>query len=415
MNDSEARFDRALDLGRPPTVRKLFPHSRTLLVSGRYIDRAMIEKGGAAAVAVNGRSDVLIRGALRAAQRAGACLIIEIARCEGGPEPYCATSYWNLARHVDALGNELGITVPVAVHADHFGVASAEEIAAAKVEIPTLFEAGVTSIAIDASRMSEAENLLANLELAKCIPAWAGFETEVGEIKGDQGLTTPEEALFHVKGLNAHGVFPDWIALNNGSVHGIEAGSQGIRVDLTAKIHAALAAYGVSGAQHGTSGNDSIRLRELARQTRTTKANVATALQMISWGVDVDEFGNAMLDENEQLVKIPGRGVTEELWSEMVACAGRLGLAAGGFEQLNLPFENKIMAQPQEIRERMIQGVEEFAFELMANVFNAGGTAEIAIEKILSEQSHDPGPKAASIEDPADWTPAAIAARAAAL
>ena len=237
----------------------------------------------------------------------------------------------------------------------------------------------------------------------------------MGEIKGDQGLTTPEEALFHVKGLNAHGVFPDWIALNNGSVHGIEAGSQGIRVDLTAKIHAALAAYGVSGAQHGTSGNDSIRLRELARQTRTTKANVATALQMISWGVDVDEFGNAMLDENEQLVKIPGRGVTEELWSEMVACAGRLGLAAGGFEQLNLPFENKIMAQPQEIRERMIQGVEEFAFELMANVFNAGGTAEIAIEKILSEQSHDPGPKAASIEDPADWTPAAIAARAAAL
>ncbi len=71
--------------------------------------------------------------------------------------------------------------------------------------------------------------------------------------------------------------------LNNGTTHGIEASGQGIQVELTAAIHKALEPYRVSGAQHGTSGNSSERLRAIAAQTRTTKANVATALQMISW------------------------------------------------------------------------------------------------------------------------------------
>ena len=57
------------------------------------------------------------------------------------------------------------------------------------------------------------------------------------------------------------------------------------------KIHNALEKYSISGSQHGTSGNSSERLRAIASQTSTTKANVATALQMISWGLG----GNACL------------------------------------------------------------------------------------------------------------------------
>ena len=101
------------------------------------------------------------------------------------------------------------------------------------------------------------------------IPAWAGLETEIGEIKGSTGLSTPDEALFLIQGLNAHGIFADWIALNNGTTHGIEASDVGIEVALTAEVHEALAPYNVSGAQHGTSGNSSDRLRETAeRRTR---------------------------------------------------------------------------------------------------------------------------------------------------
>ena len=69
-----------------------------------------------------------------------------------------------------------------------------------------------------------------NLALNPYVPYWAGYETEVGEIKGKEGLSTPEEALFLIQGLNAHGIFPDWIALNNGTTHGIEASDAGIQV-----------------------------------------------------------------------------------------------------------------------------------------------------------------------------------------
>ena len=46
----------------------------------------MIAKGNAMAIAANGRNAFVIQGALRAAQRANAALIIEIAKSEGGAE-----------------------------------------------------------------------------------------------------------------------------------------------------------------------------------------------------------------------------------------------------------------------------------------------------------------------------------------
>ena len=192
-----------------------------------------------------------------------------------------------------------------------------------------------------------------------------------------------QEALFLIQGLNARDIFPDWIALNNGTTHGIEASDAGIQVGLTAEIHQALAPYNISGAQHGTSGNSSERLREIANQTATTKANVATALQMISWGLEVNDYGNAQLDANGNFIKVKGEGMTEELWAEMVAYAESKGWKKGDYKNLNLPFENKLLAQPKEIRERMAKRVEDFAYKMMTEVFNAQDTAPLAIEAIL--------------------------------
>jgi hypothetical protein len=278
-----------------------------------------------------------------------------------------------------------------------------------------MFDAGITSIAIDASHQPDADNLLANLEINPCIPAWAGLETEVGEIKGAAGLSTPEEALLLIQGLNAHGIFPDWIALNNGTTHGIEQSDSGIDVKLTAAIHDALKPYGVSGAQHGTSGNNSDRLRAIARQTRTTKANVATALQMLSWGVEVNEFGNAILDDNSRFRKVSDRGVTDEMWSEMVAHADGKQLKAGDYKKLNLPFENKLLGLPAEVRERMAAAVEQFVYTLLVDVFGAADTAPLVVENILQVNGCDPGPKAKRIEDPGQWTREKIVERAARL
>ncbi|NOQ19500.1 MAG: ketose-bisphosphate aldolase, partial [Desulfobacterales bacterium] len=340
-------------------------------------------------------------------------IIIEIARSEGGAGAYCAVNYWNIARQVDAVCNELGITVPVAIHADHYGIKNEQDVPDAKIEIPTLFEAGMTSIAIDASHLPDDQNLMANLKLNPFVPVWAGLETEVGEIKGKEGLSTVEEALLLIQGLNAHDIFPDWIALNNGTTHGIEASGQGIQIDLTAEIHQTLAKYQISGAQHGTSGNSSDRLREIAAKTRTTKANVATALQMISWGLEVNDYGNAILDQDGRFIKVKDQGVTEEIWIEMTAYADSKELKGGNYKKLNLPFENKLAGQTRPVRDRMIMRVEEFVYNMLVNVFNAKDTAPLAINAILEAGTFDPGPKARRIEDPDEWTPEKIVQRAA--
>jgi fructose/tagatose bisphosphate aldolase len=401
---SASDYNKALEIGRPPNIASLFPGSRALIVSGKFIDRAMTSKGKAIAIAASARNSFVARGSLRAAQRANAAIIIEIAKSEGGADAYCDVSLWNMARLVDSICNELKITAPVAIHADHYGIKGAKDVAAAAVEIPSLFDAGITSIAIDASHLPDDENLLASLALNKYVPQWSGYETEVGEIKGKEGLSTVAEARFLVRGLNAHGIFPDWIALNNGTTHGIEASDAGIQVDLTAEIHRALEKYNVSGAQHGTSGNSFDKLRAVAQQTHTTKANVATALQMVSWGVQVNEYGNAVLDEQGNFIKLSDQGVSEAMWQQMAAHAAEKGWKGGNYKKLNRPFENRLLGLPREIRERMVQNVEDFVYNLIVNVFNGQDTAPLAIQDILKAGHFDPGTRAERIEDPAEWT-----------
>jgi fructose-bisphosphate aldolase class II len=408
-------FTKALERGRPPNIVHLFPNSKALIVSGKVIDRALIAKGKAMTIAANGRNQFVVRGALKAAQRANAAIILEIAKSEGGAGAYCAVNFWNLARLVDSIANELHITIPVAIHADHYGIKGDGDVERARTEIPSMFDAGVTSIAIDASHLPDEQNLLASIELAQYVPGWAGLETEVGEIKGKEGLSTVDEALFLIQGLNAHDIFPDWIALNNGTTHGIEASEAGIQVELTSDIHKALEPYRISGAQHGTSGNSSERLRQIASQTATTKANVATALQMISWGVKVNDYGNAQLDASGEFIRDGDSGVAEEVWDEMVSYANDKGWKKGDYKKLNLPFENRLLGQSVQIRERMVEAVEEFTYKLLKEVFNAGDTAPLAMEAILSAGSFDPGPKVGRIESPEQWSRDRISQKAAAI
>ncbi|MDR1033012.1 MAG: class II fructose-bisphosphate aldolase [Candidatus Nomurabacteria bacterium] len=415
MSTNAQDLKKALEIGRPPNIQRLFPSSNALIVSGEVIDCAMHNKGQAIAIAANGRNIFIVLGTLLAAQRASAAVIIEIAKSEGGQKPYCDINFWNIARTVDALCNQYKITVPVAIHADHYSIKDDRDIEVAKIEIPTLFEAGLTSIAIDASHMTNAENLMANIELSSLIPRGLSYEGEVGEIKGADGLSTVDEALFFIRGLNAHQIHTTWIALNNGTTHGIEPTDAGIQVDLTALIHAALIDYGVSGAQHGTSGNSFERLRKIAKLTRTTKANVATALQMLGWGLLTDNLGNAQLDASGDLLKVPGEGVMENVWGDMVAYADSKGWRGNDYKKLSLPFANVLQAQPKEIRERMVRRVEEFVFELITNVFNSADTAPLAVEAILKAESYDLGPRARRIEDPMEWTKAKIIEKAAAL
>jgi hypothetical protein len=141
---------------------------------------------------------------------------------------------------------------------------------------------------------------------------------------------------------------------------------------------------------------------------------VATALQMISWGVKVNDFGNAIMD-GDRFAKVSGQGVEDALWDEMVAYADANGIKGGNYKKLNLIFERRWLGQSEPVRNRMAGAVEDFVYDLLVNVFNAKDTAPIATDLILEAGSYDLGPKAERFEDPALWTEEKIKAQAAAI
>ena len=96
--------------------------------------------------------------------------------------------------------------------------------------------------------------------------------------------------------------------------------------------------------------------------------------------------------------------MSDATWREMVGYAKEREIKGGNYKKLNLPFENKLLAQTLEIRERMAKGVEDFVYHLLTRVFNAQDTAPLALEAILAAGSYDMGPKGARIEDPTQWT-----------
>jgi hypothetical protein len=121
---------------------------------------------------------------------------------------------------------------------------------------------------------------------------------------------------------------------------------------------------------------------------------------------------NAFVDEKGELVKVVDQGMSEEMWAEMLNDARSKNLKAGDYKELNLPFENKLLGLPAHIRERMCQGIEDFVYELLVQVFNAQDRAPLAVEAICRAGSYDLGPKADRVEDPAAWTLEKIKERA---
>jgi fructose-bisphosphate aldolase class II len=190
------KYQQALQY-RPENVKALFPNSNVLLVSGKVIHEAIRRKRmsgqKALAIAANGRNDWVIEGALKAAHKTNSVLLIEIAKSESG---YCAVYFENLATKINEIAEKHNLKVVVAAHADHYAIKSQEDLEKAKKHIPEIVQKGITSVAIDASHLAPDLNVNANLELAKLLPEWLSLETEVGEIKGTEGLSTPAEALF---------------------------------------------------------------------------------------------------------------------------------------------------------------------------------------------------------------------------
>ncbi|MDP2766385.1 MAG: class II fructose-bisphosphate aldolase [Candidatus Methanoperedens sp.] len=266
-------------------------------------------------MATNPRVTTVAQGIFRAAKDTDSAVFMELARSEcdlkGG---YTGLTPKTFSERVRQAASDAECDV-WALHADHITIKTgdAKEIDETKKLIDAQIEAGYTSFAIDASHLFnfEGENLREELdknitvttELAKHIGKRMkgkefGLEVEVGEIgrKDEHGLvlTKPEEAVVFIKALNENGVYPQVIAIANGSVHGNVYDEHGnvieqvsINIPQTKAVAKALRENNlkVGIAQHGITGTPRELINLQFPKGDIIKGNVATFWQDIVFNV----------------------------------------------------------------------------------------------------------------------------------
>ncbi len=235
-------------------------------------------------MAANTRVATVAKGIFQAAKDTGSAVFMELARSEcdlkGG---YTGLTPQNFSDRVNKAAAEVQFDI-WALHADHITIkkGDATEIEQTKQLIDAQIDAGYTSFAIDASHLFNFEgkttrdelepNIQATTELAQFIKNRMnkkefGLEVEVGEIgrKDTEGLvlTKPEEAVEFIKALNENNVYPQVLAIANGSTHGHTYDANGnviaqLSIDIPQtkaiakalrenKLHAGIAQHGITG------------------------------------------------------------------------------------------------------------------------------------------------------------------------
>lgn len=390
---------------RPLNVKGLWGNENVGLVSGRDIFAACRELG-CVALAANCRHPLTAKGVLRAAKKLGAAVVLEIAKSENS---YCYGNFENLPHCAVKYSGEMGDGVVFAMHVDHYGIKGEGDVNKAVGQIPHLVANGWTSFAVDASHLEDYDNLMATRDVAMSIPAYLGLEVEVGEIKGPGELTTVEEALYFVGGLNAWGIYPDLLAISNGSLHGTYDASsgqhEGIDLHRTLEIAEAIRPYGVSIAQHGISGTPVGKVGEF-HKFGINKGNVATLFQNVLFGLKMDpDTGNADTASGAY-VKEADRGISEGLWNRMVAWADgeKIGRKSGDYKKANLPFGEAILGEPEAIQNRIVDETEAWAVRLI-RAMHAEGSAEKVLEIVARRADHNGAPERSPLHPRSEYGP----------
>ena len=266
-------------------------------------------------MAANIRIASVAQGIFKAAKDTDSAVFMELARSEcdlkGGYTGFTPQTFSKrMIEDAKAIGFD-----GWALHADHISVkkGDAAEIDGTKQLIDAQIAAGYTSFAIDASHLFNFEgknvrqelekNILATTDLAHHIRKQMkgkefGLEVEVGEIgrKDGQGLilTKPEEAVEFIKALQENGVFPQVIAIANGSTHGHVYDAAGnvveqlsIDIPQTQAVAKALRDnhLHVSIAQHGITGTPRDLINQHFPKGDIIKGNVGTFWQDVVFDI----------------------------------------------------------------------------------------------------------------------------------
>ena len=266
-------------------------------------------------MAANVRITTVAEGIFRAAKDTDSAVFMELARSEsdlsGG---YTGLKPQDFAERMRNAAEAVQFDV-WALHADHISIkkGDAAEVEGTKQLIDAQIKAGYTSFAIDASHLFNfegktvreelAENIRVTTDLARYIRSRMngkvfGLEVEVGEIgrKDGQGLvlTRPEEAVEFIRALNENDVFPDVLAIANGSSHGHSYDANGnvveqlsIDIPQTKAIAQALrdAKLKVGIAQHGITGTPRDLINLHFPKGDIIKGNVGTFWQDVVFDI----------------------------------------------------------------------------------------------------------------------------------
>lgn len=389
---------------RPLNVQARFGNEAMGLVSGRDIVAAAKEVDSIV-LAANARHPLVIKAVLQAAKKKNAAVLIELAKSES---TYCGSNYENIPDYALKYSTEMGHGAVFGLHVDHYAIKSQEDVLKGVGHLSSILVNGFTSVAIDASHLDDYDNFVATRSLGGWLPSELGLEVEVGEIKGPGELSTVEEAAYFIGGLNAWGIFPDYLAISNGSLHGTYDPTvgqmEGIDLKRTREIADVIDPYGVTIAQHGISGTPLDKVSTF-RKYGIRKGNVATLFQNVYFGIKMDpETGNA-ITEGGTYTKEADRGISTKLWNEMVAAADGKGMSrkSGDYKKLNLPFRDGIFAEPQPIIDRIVDEMQHWA-ERFIVAFGAEGSADAVAEVMSKRPDHNASPDRKVMGNRADYT-----------
>ncbi|HDQ92501.1 MAG TPA: class II fructose-bisphosphate aldolase [Synergistetes bacterium] len=396
MNVNSKSFRELLEK-RPLNVQAAFGGEPLALVSGRDI-AAAARMSGSIVMACNVRNPLTIKGILKAAKEMNAVVMLELAKSEA---TYCGCTFDNVPGLAARYSAELGGGIVFGLHVDHYAIKSREDLLGSIAHLRQLVENGWTSVAIDASHNPDWENLCFTRDVAMHIPAYLGLEAEVGEIKGPGEITTVEEALFFVGGLNSWGIFPDFLAVSNGSKHGTYDSSlgeeEGIDLPRTKEIAEAVAPFGTVIAQHGISGTPLDKVSSFVN-FGINKGNVGTLWQNIVFGLEMDPSNGNALVRDGAFVKNRDHGVPVDLWERIVTWGDDQGFSrkSGDYKKANKPFHNEIMALPEKVRESIVDDTADWARRFI-KAFHAEGSAEALLDVVSKRPDHNATPERAII------------------
>ncbi|MGE3062455.1 MAG: class II fructose-bisphosphate aldolase [bacterium] len=275
-------------------------------------------------MACNIRVKHVVPGIMKACEELDSIIGFELAKSEGDINGgYTGQTPEIFVKMLLDYADRYKFTMPFFIHADHLTVkdTAQKNIDSVKKLIEAQISAGYTSFAIDASFNEIPDNIKITTELAKpIIESGFGLETEVGEVKSagqEAEITTVEEALEYVKGLNANNIHPQLLAINNGSKHGNYKKGEEVHIDLirTKEIYNAIKQYNLTVAQHGITGTPLNVVGQFA-DCGIRKGNVGTEWQNIAFRNLPDDLMNKMTkwcDDNFKDIKFATKEFKNEI------------------------------------------------------------------------------------------------------